>query len=112
MMSQGETYVWDLDSNECVVTIPPVDAEPNWPTWTCEIGDSIAFYTIKDEDDKKHNATASTLLRIEASSTTGSAGTTTSCLASAGRPRVWPEVRVTRYEHASCARGRAVPRIA
>lgn len=65
MMSQGETYVWDLESPECTVTIPAADAQPNFPSWACEIGGADAFYTIKDDKDKKHYATAAMEMRIE-----------------------------------------------
>lgn len=65
MMSNGEMFVWDLDSSECTVTIPPVDAEPNWPTWSCTIGDGQGNYEVKDQDDKKHRMTASTSLRLD-----------------------------------------------
>lgn len=65
MASQDESYLWDLDSSECTVTIPPVDAEPNFPSWVCSLGDSPAEYVIEDEDEKKHRATATREMRIE-----------------------------------------------
>ena len=65
MMSQGETYVWDLESPECTVTIPPTDATPNFPSWRCDLGGTDAYYTIEDDKKKKHKATAAVELHIE-----------------------------------------------
>lgn len=64
MKSQGETYVWDLESTDCVVTIPPVDAEPNFPTWRCDIGDLPVDYSNYKLNAKRVYATALTTLSL------------------------------------------------
>lgn len=44
MSSQNDAYAWDLDSEQCTVTIPPVDAADNLPSWSCTVGDGQYAY--------------------------------------------------------------------